>query len=53
MMNPLIVKKILNKDKYSLPKSDIAFIPSTYEDNIESGVLLSLLLKIKETTINY
>lgn len=48
-----LLSYILNKDKYSLPKSDIAFIPSTYEDNIESGILLSLLLKIKETTINY
>ena len=48
-----LLSYILNKDKYSLRKEDIAFIPSSYNDDIESSVLLSLLLKIKETTINY
>ena len=48
-----LLSYILNKDGYSLDKSDIAFIPNDYNDSIESSVLLSLLLKIKETTINY
>lgn len=48
-----LLSYILNKDSYSLDKSDIAFIPDGYDGSIKSSVLLSLLLKIKETTINY
>ena len=47
-----LLSYILNKDKYSLNKNEICFIDG-YEDNIDSSVLLSLLLKIKKTTINY
>lgn len=55
-----LLSYILNKDSYSLDRSDIAFIPDGYiedggdnDNSIKSSVLLSLLLKIKETTINY
>ena len=48
-----LLSYILNKDSYSLDRSNIAFIPDGYDGSIKSSVLLSLLLKIKETTINY